>query len=447
MFSYSLRPFFLATAFCSAIFLSRATFAAAPPVDLPSGIQEVYRFRGDLYAGFPDAIYVSRSGELATVLSHKPQGSSTANDYLLFHSPVRGQFEIDLPGSESVFSYSFSNWGAVVRSSDRVYSIEFGESPEQIYDGHIGRVFVNDSGLIAFSSRNSTSTGLKDIWTRSPGGPLVALPDVGEFRLEGQLLVDSQGRVLQSHWLDGIIPIDAPVFRYGVNGQWEDVTANFGETGERVLEIVDREPINNHGDFAFASIIPAASGHTFRINKFVAESESFVRIHERPYVATTFVEELKLADTGEMLIQIKKQGTLTREILRYRPGDLAATDLSMIQPTGNLDFPSMNNHGDIVYGVRDELGLYDYFLLESNSTVPASIQHLSDLPLPLRNIVITDEDRLYFWMSFPNDQWVLGTTPVPEPSTSHCALILLFGGSVYFALQLKRGRSITKASP
>jgi hypothetical protein len=444
MLSHRLKLLFLAAAVCSAVSLAKVSFAANPPVDLPFGIQEVYRFRGDLYLGFPDEIYVNRLGELATVLTHRPRSSGSSDDYLLFHSPSRGQFEIDLPGSETVFgSYSFSNWGAVVRSSDRVYSVEFGKAPEQIYDGYLGRVFVNDSGLIALTSRELTSHGIRDIWTRKPGGPLAALPDIGEYQMEGQVLVDSQGRVLQSHQIDSTIPVDAPVFRYGVNGPWEEVTASFGEIGERVLEIVDREPINNHGDFAFSSAIRADSGNVFRINKFVADSASFVRIHERPFVATTFVEDLKLADTGEMLIRIKKQGTTTREILRYRPGDAAATTMP-IQPTSILDFPAMNNNGDIVYGVRDESGLYDYFLLESNSTIPTSIQHLTNLPLPLRDLVITDEDLLYFWMSYPNDQWVLGTTPVPEPSTSHSALILLFGGSVYFAMRSKSGRSVTK---
>jgi len=397
------------------------TQATLPP------LQEIYRFRGDLYRGFPSDLHVNRHGQLVTVLSNQPKSTTALSLYLLNYSSAQGVSTFPLPFDHRVFSLSLSDWGSVVESVSRnsspfkVLSAPFGAPLQELFNlpvGTLGASGINDAGVVAFASRDANNHGLRDLWRQIPGQTLESLPDVGEDSLRGPTLVDPLGRVIQSHWMNGIPPLDEATMRLEANGQWQDLTATFGESDERVFDLIGTNSINASGDFVFASGRPDGQ-FFYRLNAYSAATGTATQIFSSTTDLLNGVHQLSIADNGDVLFRLGDNGNGLQAFV-YRKNQNALVDLASLVPAGAslYSYPAMNQNGDIFFGAWNPSTHFNYFLLKAADSVATPISAFSNLIAPFDFLALTNALQPYFWLQSDNQQWILGTAAVPEPPVS-----------------------------
>jgi hypothetical protein len=379
-------------------------------------VREIYR-NSDKIHPHPTRIEVNRMGQMTTELTLFHSGDPVHG--VLHYSPSFGARQIMLPTEDRIGWLSWSNAGAALYTFDegKMYQLPFGGGYEELFDvgrGTGGAPIINDAGVVAFASRERTSHPLRDLWLRTPGYAVEPLPDLYEYGLPFETLVDDTGRVIQTHeFRENDIPV-RKLMRFTQGVGWENLTENFVE---EIVGIIGGQPVNARGDFVFASIEGTPSGVNYWLNLFDTNTHSPRRLI--PYSGDFNEVRASVADNGDALLVLRTSYDL--DAFRYNAEDGTLTDLAMLlgqdQILTHHELPHMNQLGDIVLGATIYTHLSEnrtYHYLRANSEKLVSISALDGLYLP--EYAISNSGQMYFWLYSTQESFV-GVLSVPEAST------------------------------
>ena len=165
-------------------------------------------------------------------------------------------------GTRYIGSVPFSNWGAAFYDNGKAIAVaRLGLPPEEVFresQGNPSEPAINDQGQVAFFSRMTNGTGLRDAYLLEPDGTLITLPDLGENSISDEVaMIDGAGRVIARHQFS-LPSFVVDVYRYSAGLGWENLTA--GRLPESVsvstsVAIQGERPVSRDGDFVFQGLI------------------------------------------------------------------------------------------------------------------------------------------------------------------------------------------------
>ena len=387
-----------------------------------AGAYEIYRNNSSSISVQPTRIEVNRNGQMATELTQFVHGGDNIYSLLQFSLSEGGKI-FTVPNGRRLGWYSWSNAGAAVLALDdnKVYRVPWEGAAESVFNRsvtNVGGPAINDQGVIAFASRDSASHPLRDLWINQPGQSTVALPDLNEYGLRNEIVIDGLGRVIHTHeFREPNTPTSRQIMRYSATAGWENLTEHVEGA---VTGIIGVQPVNSRGDFLFAS------GQW--LNLFEAETGAAHRL----VAFSGNIQEVraKVADTGDALVTLRTPSSL--DAFRYDALSGSVTDLATLVPQGHSltrgRLPTMNHVGDIVFGSISADG-YSYYLLDAGSEEVEPIAALKGFEL--HDYVLSDTKQLYFWL-WTTDEALLAVLRIPEPSTTWlmCLAIVLFSPAI-----------------
>ena len=86
---------------------------------------------------------------------------------------------------------------------------------------------MNDTGVLAYAYRDTTSTGLLDVYRKRPGQSLELLPSFGQSEVLQNVMIDCSGRVA----VPGLITSPSyrlDLWRYDDSSGWQNLTGSWG---------------------------------------------------------------------------------------------------------------------------------------------------------------------------------------------------------------------------
>jgi hypothetical protein len=391
-------------------------------------VSEVYRNRDKIHPPYT-RIEVNRMGQMATKLTLSHSGGNMYG--VLQYSPSFGAQQIMLPTEDRIGWLSWSNAGAALNTLDeeKVYHLPFGGNYEELFElelgsGTIGAPIMNDAGVVAFASRDRSSYPLRDLWLRAPGHAVEPLPDLYEYGLRWETLIDDIGRVIQTHeFRENDVP-GRQLMRFTQGVGWENLTEN---VEEEIFGIIGGQPVNARGDFIFASVEGTPNGVNYWLNLFDTGTHSSRRLIR--YSGDFNEVRASVADNGDALLVLRTPYDL--DAFRYNAEDGSLTDLATLLRQGQSltlhDLPYMNQQGDIVLGATSRTDLsqnFSYHFLRANSGQLASIDPLEGLSI--HEYALSNSGQMYFWLYSLQESFV-GVLNVPEAN----AMLLAFIGLAY----------------
>lgn len=377
-------------------------------------------------------VAANRNGQVATIYAE--HRAVAGGDRIAYFGPdTSGSFE--LPGSR-LLGINMSNWGVVTLNvgnpGAEVLAAPIGEPFETIFStassGSINLPGINDTGDIAFFSRETNSHPPRDAYLVRPGSEPELLPDLLEEGLYPPPMIDAASRIVGRHEFH-VPEFRVELHRFDDSGNWIDIAT--GKLPERYsisnsVAVGGIRSMAPDGSFVFSARNDFEEPSRWELMLFDGKSDTITSIADHSSVDTDrsgnpygMAVDVTFADDGSILMNaFRFEGIPRRQVWsRLRAADGSVVDLESLLPDDlellAPNFAVMNYAGDVWFAGEDERRNRSYFLFKDGLVHTV----LEDVPDILQNPVLTDDLDVYFWQTLPDDTSRFERISiVPEPN-------------------------------